>query len=125
MKTIVDAVDRHLGRNSAPRAVDQSRLDAAFSEFDEGCAALHSITDLKIRRQEAGRLMMVLVELDGAMRSEARGNREDDLRASLRCDQHFRVAMRRFEGPCEWTYEECWGVLDAIAGGPACSNGGA
>lgn len=125
MKTIVDAVDRHLGRNSAPRAVDQSRLDAAFSEFDEGCAALHSITDLKIRRQEAGRLMMVLVELDGAMRSEVRGTREDDLRASLRCDQHFRVAMRCFERPCDWTRKECWEVLETIAGGLAHSMGGA
>ncbi|WP_144030881.1 hypothetical protein [Bradyrhizobium japonicum] len=124
MKAIIDAVERHLGRKSVPGATGQSRLDIAFSEFDEGCAALLSIPDLKIRRQEAGRLMMVLVELDGAMRSEARGNREDDLRASLRCDQHFRVAMRRFEGPCEWTYEECWGVLDTIAGGPACSIGG-
>src|SRR6185312_6952715 len=93
MTTVIEAVDRHLGRNRVPRAADQSRLDIAFEEFDEGCAALLSVPDLKNRRQEARRLMTLLIELDGAMRSDARAGREDDLRASLRCDQHFRVAM--------------------------------
>ncbi|MDI3564197.1 hypothetical protein [Bradyrhizobium sp. Arg816] len=125
MKTIVDAVDQHLGRNSAPRAADQTRLDVAFSEFDEGCEALHVIADLKKRRQDARRLIALLIELDDAMRAAARLAREDDLRASLRCDQHFRVAMRRFESPCEWTHDECWKILDAIAGDPARSIGGA
>ncbi|WP_441260715.1 hypothetical protein AB7008_41640 [Bradyrhizobium sp. 521_C7_N1_3] len=125
MKSIIDAVDRHLGRNGASRAADQSRLDVAFSEFDEGCAALLSITDLKIRRLAARRLMGLLVELDSAMRSDARASREDDLRAALRCDQHLRVAMRCFERPCEWTQDECWQILDTIVGGPARSIGGA
>ncbi|MDI3565403.1 hypothetical protein [Bradyrhizobium sp. Arg816] len=119
VKTVIEAVDRHLGRNSVPRAADQGRLDAAFNEFDEGCAALGSIADLKARRQEGRRLIGLLVELDGDMRSDARASREDDLRASLRCDQHLRVAMRRFERPCEWTHDECCEILDAIASAPA------
>lgn len=125
MKSIIDAVDRHLGRNGASRAADQGRLDVAFSEFDEGCAALLSILDLRTRRQEARRLMGLLVELDSAMRSDARAGREDDLRASLRCDQHFRVAMRCFEDPCEWTQDECWEILDTIATDRAGLIGGA
>ena len=40
--------------------------------------------------------------------------REDELRASLRCDQHFRLAMRNFEQPCEWNHDQCWKVLTAI-----------
>lgn len=123
MKSIIDAVDRHLGRNSAPRVANQSRLDTAFNEFDEGCAALGAIADLQTRRQEVRRVMLLLIELDNAMRSEARASREDDLRASLRCDQHFRVAMRSFEHPCEWTRDECWKVFETLAGAPAHSIG--
>ncbi|MFK4525726.1 hypothetical protein ABIF90_003707 [Bradyrhizobium japonicum] len=125
LRSVIDAVDRHLGRNSVPRAADQSGLDTAFNEFDDGCAALLLITDLRTRRQDARRLMVLLIELDGAMRSEARASREDDVRASLRCDQHFRVAMRCFEGPCEWTQDECWEILDTIAADRAGLIGGA
>jgi SOS response associated peptidase (SRAP) len=64
-----------------------------------------------VRRCEARRLMAVLVKLDTAMRADARARREDELRASLRCDQHFRLAMRNFERPCEWTLDECWAIL--------------
>jgi hypothetical protein len=58
--------------------------------------------------------MAVLVELDRAMRADARARREEEMRASLRCDQHFRLAMRNFEQPCDWTQEQCWAALAAI-----------
>jgi hypothetical protein len=50
------------------------------------------------------------------MRADARERREDDLRASLRCDEHFRLAMRNFEMPCDWTLDQCWAVLAEGAG---------
>ncbi|WP_456658469.1 hypothetical protein [Bradyrhizobium sp. JR3.5] len=109
LKTIIDAVDRHLGRNSG--AVVPTALDALFEAFDTGCRALEGLPDLEARRREACRLMAALVELDAAMRADARARREDELRASLRCDEHFRIAMRNFERPCGWTQEQCWALL--------------
>ena len=72
------------------------------------------LPDLNARRCEAHRLIALLVELDKAMRADARARREDELRASLRCDQHFRLAMRNFEQPCEWNHDQCWETLAAI-----------
>ncbi|NOJ40317.1 hypothetical protein [Bradyrhizobium australiense] len=109
MKTIIEAVDRHLGRHNA--APVHTTLDALFEEFDTGCQGLGHLRDLEERRREARRLMVVLVELDKTMRADARARREDELRASLRCDQHFRLALRNFERPCEWSLDECWAVL--------------
>jgi hypothetical protein len=111
MKTILDAIDRHLGRNSAAVATAQTALDALFEQFDNGCKSLGRLPDLEARRREARQLMVLLVELDEAMRADARARREDELRASLRCDQHLRLAMRNFEGPCEWSQDKCWAIL--------------
>ncbi|MGX9431189.1 MULTISPECIES: hypothetical protein [Bradyrhizobium] len=111
MKTIIEAVDRHLGRNSGAVAPAQSAMEALFERFDIGCKGLDGLPDLEARRREARQLMAVLVELDTAMRADARARREDELRAALRCDQHFRLAMRNFEKPCEWTLDECWSIL--------------
>ncbi|MGY4318995.1 hypothetical protein [Bradyrhizobium sp. JR3.5] len=115
LKTIIDAIDRHLGRNNGavvPTAT--GALNDLFEAFDTGCRGLDSLPDLEARRREAQRLMVVLVELDAAMRADARARREDELRASLRCDEHFRLAMRNFERPCEWTLDECWAVLAEV-----------
>jgi hypothetical protein len=109
MKTIIAAIDRHLGRHAA--APVSTSLDALFEEFDSGCKSLGLLPDLEARRRDARRLMAVLLELDTAMRADARARREDDLRAALRCDQHFRLAMRNFEAPCEWTLDQCWAIL--------------
>jgi hypothetical protein len=114
MKTVISAVDAHLGRKNAPRLLDHPSLQALFDEFDTGSKNLDGLPDLKARRREAHRLIAVLVELDKAMRADARARREDDLRASLRCDQHFRVAMRNFEEPCDWTQVQCWAALAGI-----------
>lgn len=115
LKTILDAVDRHLGRTKAPNGgPDHGGLEDRFDEFDAGCKALASMPDLEGRRQEARRLMGLLIDLDNAMRADARARGEDQLRASLRCDQHVRVAMRAFEQPCAWTQTECWTVLSTI-----------
>ncbi|MET4296680.1 hypothetical protein ABIB06_007471 [Bradyrhizobium sp. LB8.2] len=57
MPTVIDAVNRHLGRNNMSWPADQSHLDIAFAELDEDCAGLGSIPDLEARRQEARRLM--------------------------------------------------------------------
>ncbi len=114
MKTIISAVDAHLGRKNPSRLLDHSSLQALFDQFDSGSKNLDVLPDLKARRREAHRLIAVLVELDKAMRADARARREDELRASLRCDQHFRVAMRNFEEPCDWTQEQCWAALAAI-----------
>ncbi|WGS18791.1 MULTISPECIES: hypothetical protein [unclassified Bradyrhizobium] len=111
MKTILEAVDRHLGRNNCAVAPAQARLDALFEQFDIACKGLDRLPDLEARRREARRLMAILIELDTAMRADARSRREDDLRASLRYDQHFRLAMRNFEGPGEWTQEQCLALL--------------
>ncbi|MGY4365255.1 hypothetical protein ACVW1A_001320 [Bradyrhizobium sp. LB1.3] len=111
MKTIVEAVDRHAGRNSSAAVPGGTRLPPLFDQFDTGCKRLDSLADLEARRREARRLMALLVELDEAMRADARMRREDELRASLRCDQHFQLAMRNFEKPCAWTHNECWAVL--------------
>ncbi|TYO67077.1 hypothetical protein FXV83_07680 [Bradyrhizobium hipponense] len=111
MKTIMDAIDRHLGRNAGAGAPPQTALDALFDQFDTGCKDLDRVPVLEARRHEARRLVALLVELDAAMRADARARREDELRASLRCDQHLRLAMRNFEGPCEWTQDECWALL--------------
>ncbi|UPK31755.1 hypothetical protein IVB18_25840 [Bradyrhizobium sp. 186] len=100
-----------LDRQTVRRALRKAALDALFEQFDNGCKGLGRLPDLEARRREARRLMAVLVELDTAMRADARARREDELRASLRCDQHLRLAMRNFEGPCEWSQEECWAVL--------------
>jgi hypothetical protein len=114
MKTIIAAVEKHLGRNSVAATPVQTALQALFDEFDSGCKELDRLPDLAARRRDASRLMAVLVELDKAMRADARTRREDDLRASLRCDQHFLLGMRNFERPCEWTQGECWDVLAAV-----------
>jgi hypothetical protein len=116
MKTIIAAVDKHLGRNSVTTKPVETPLQALFDEFDSGCKELGGLPDLAVRRREARRLMAVLVELDSAMRADARARREDELRASLRCDQHFRLALRNFEGPCQWTQEQCWDSLATILG---------
>ena len=114
LKTIVDAVDAHLGRNSTATQSAGSTLQVLFDQFDTGCKNLAIMPDLKARRREAHRLIALLVELDRAMRADARARREDELRASLRCDQHFRLAMRNFEQPCAWTQEQCWAALAAM-----------
>jgi hypothetical protein len=111
MKTIIAAVERHLGRNNGVVAPTQTALDALFEQFDSACKGLDRLADLEARRREARRLMALLFELDAAMRADARARREDELRASLRCDQHYRLAMRNFEGPCAWTLDECWAIL--------------
>jgi hypothetical protein len=114
MKAIIDAVDAHLGRKPTASTSAHSTLQVMFSEFDTGCTNLELLPDLKARRCEAHRLIALLVKLDKAMRADARARREDELRASLRCDQHFRLAMRNFEQPCEWSQEQCWQVLKGI-----------
>jgi hypothetical protein len=114
MKAVIEAIDRHLGRNGRGGSPGQPALDALFDRFDDGCKALSGLPDLEGRRQEARRLMAILIDLDKAMRTDARARGEDDLRAGLRCDQHFRLAMRNFEAPCEWTQDECWEALTAI-----------
>jgi hypothetical protein len=114
LKTIIDAVDAHLGRNTTAAPPAGSTLQVQFDQFDGGCKNLAMMPDLKARRREAHRLIALLVELDKAMRADARALREDELRASLRCDQHFRLAMRNFEQPCEWNHDQCWKVLTAI-----------
>jgi hypothetical protein len=114
LKTIIDAVDAHLGRNTTSTPSAGSTLQVMFDQFDGGCRNLAVMPDLKARRSEAHRLIALLVDLDKVMRADARARREDELRASLRCDQHFRLAMRNFEQPCEWTQEQCWAALAAI-----------
>jgi hypothetical protein len=114
LKTIIDAVDAHLGRNATATPPAGSTLQVMFDQFDSGSKNLDVLPDLKARRREAHRLIAVLVELDKAMRADARARREDDLRASLRCDQHFRVAMRNFEEPCDWTQVQCWETLASV-----------
>jgi hypothetical protein len=114
LKTIVDAVDAHLGRNTSATPPAGSTLQLQFDQFDTGCRNLAMMPDLEARRRDARRLMAVLVELDRAMRADARARREEEMRASLRCDQHFRLAMRNFEQPCDWTQEQCWAALAAI-----------
>ena len=109
LPTIIAALARN---NSQPET--DATLRALFDQFDTGCAALASIPDVEARRREARRLMGLLVELDKIMRADARSRGEDDLRAQLRCDQHFRLGMRNFERPCEWTLEQCWAALAAI-----------
>lgn len=94
MKTVIEAVDRHLGRLVAAPAY--TSVDALFEEFDNGCKSLALLPNLEARRRDARRLMAMLVEVDKAMRADARTRREDALRASLRCDEHFRLAMRNF-----------------------------
>src|SRR6476619_7419743 len=37
MKTIIAAVDRHLGRNRVGSAPDQTALQVLFDQFDSGC----------------------------------------------------------------------------------------
>ncbi len=114
LKTIIDAVDAHLGRNTTATPPAGSTLQVLFDQFDTGCKNLAIMPDLKARRREAHRLIALLVELDRAMRADARSRREDELRASLRCDQHFRLAMRNFEQPCEWNHDQCWKVLENV-----------
>jgi hypothetical protein len=114
MKTIIEAVDRHLGRARGVAEPPQAALDDLFERFDTGCKDLDRLPDLEARRHEARRLMALLLKLDKVMRAEARSRREDEFRADLRCDEHFRVAMRNFEGPCAWSRDECWVQLNAI-----------
>jgi hypothetical protein len=75
------------------------------------CKHLEQLPDLQARRHDARRLIAVLIELDKALRADASSRREDELRAPLRCDERFRLAMRNFEQPCEWSLDECWAVL--------------
>jgi hypothetical protein len=114
MKTIIAAVEKHLGRNSVAATPVSTALQALFDEFDSGCKELDRLPGLAARRRDASRLMAVLVELDNAMRADARARREDELRAALRCDEHFRLAMRNFERPCEWSQDDCWAVVNTI-----------
>ena len=114
LKTIIDAVDAHLERNTTATPRAGSTLQVMFDQFDGGCRNLDLLPNLKARRREAHRLIALLVELDKAMRADARARREDELRASLRCDQHFRVAMRNFEKPCDWTQAQCWETLATV-----------
>lgn len=111
------AVERHLGRYRRAVAHSPAILETLFEQFDSGCKSLPVLPDLNARRCEARRLMVELVELDAAMRADARERREDDLRADLRCDQHFRLAMRNFEVTREWTLDQCWAVPGGRSGG--------
>jgi hypothetical protein len=52
MKTIIEAVDRHLGRNNIANVPTPATLDAFFNEFDTGCKELDRVPDLEARRRE-------------------------------------------------------------------------
>ncbi len=74
MKAIIDAVERHLGRKSVPGAT----VKAAWilpSANSTKAAQLSLDLDLEDLPPGSWSPMMVLVELDGAMRSEGSRNR--------------------------------------------------
>jgi hypothetical protein len=118
MSTIVDAVKHHSGVpiQSASRSTGtDDELMAVYAAFDVKFNAMAVLPTLALRRAAACELAPEIAGMDQASRQRARANGVGDELADLRADQLYRLCMRGFEKPCEWTSAQCWENLDATA----------
>jgi hypothetical protein len=116
LATIVTALDRHSRpHNVANASGADPELIAIFRNFDEMCDAMTVLPTLAERRAAALKLAPEIAAVDRTSRQRARANGVDAELADLRADQLFRLYLRRFEKPCNWTDTECWENLDATA----------
>jgi hypothetical protein len=115
MKTAVVAIDRHRTNNDSTTVTSGADrgLSAVYAAFDAKYDAMVALPTLPARRSAAIKLGPILAAMDRKVRETGVANGQDAELVHLRADQMFKLALRGFEGPTQWSLAECHQHLDA------------
>lgn len=103
------------GRNGEPQVLVgvAAQCAIAFERYDKAQDKLQAIKTIEARRTfvraELGPICREAIEL---MRQRDTANGLHEEHVQLRGEQIYRLMVRDVEGPCDWTDEQAWGVLD-------------
>jgi hypothetical protein len=114
--TAAAALEKHRAKNAggtgSTTGTDQG-LAAVYAAFDAKYDAMVALPTLPARRSAAIKLGPILAAMDRKVRETGISNGQDAELVGLRADQMFKLALRGFEGPTQWTLAECTKHLDA------------
>ncbi len=110
------ALERHNRKSdgSTSSTVDPE-LMRVYAAFDEEFDRMVALPTLEKRRTAARELAPMIAAMDRKVREHGRAVHAGDELTDLRADQIWRLVMRGFEGPCEWTELEVREALDTTA----------
>jgi hypothetical protein len=91
-------------------------LDGMFDEHFAAEARMRALPTLAERREAAQALIPEIIELDKMTRQSGIANGHESDVVHLRADQMLRLLARGIEGPCEWTHDQVWDLINAEYG---------
>jgi hypothetical protein len=116
MSTIVDALTRHTRANDGgSTGTSDPVLAKAHAKFDAKFDEMTAAPTLAKRRTLAKRLAPQIADMDRECRAHGRAIGEDAELTALRADRLFQLTLIGFQGPCEWSSEQCFENLDVTA----------
>ena len=105
--------------NSGSSPVDPDWRDpilvSAYQELDAADAAMRKLSTIVARRKAARAMGPLINRVDRLTRQRGKANGQDRELVDLRADQLMFLAMRGLEGPCNWTLDQCWDVVNTEA----------
>jgi len=81
-------------------------LATVYKAFDAEFDRMVALPTLAKRRAMALKLAPMIANMDRKIREHGRATGAGEL-ADLRADKLFLLALRGFEGPCQWSFEQC------------------
>jgi hypothetical protein len=87
-------------------------LVGLYAEFDAADSAMRKLPTIEARRKAARAMGPLINRLDRATRERGIANGQDEELVDLRTDWIMLLTMRGLEAPCDWTLDECWGVVN-------------
>jgi hypothetical protein len=111
MSTIVAALEKQNRANEGGNGTDPE-LTEVYRRFDLAFEAMGALPTLEQRRQRARDLGPMIAAMDRKYREHGRAAGAGEELTALRADQIWRLTMRGFESPCEWSTEQVYENLD-------------
>jgi hypothetical protein len=114
--TAAAALEKHRAKNGSSTTTASGAdpgLAGVFAAYDAKFDAMAALPSLDKRRAAAVKLAPLLAAMDRRTREVGIANGQPDELVHLRADQMFKLALRGFEGPTQWSLAECTQHLDA------------
>jgi hypothetical protein len=109
LKTITDALALQQGRDKGGADDGIGRdLQPMFDELDQRYRAVQNAPTLAERRQQARVFFSFVVEVEGAMYSDAKRRGENLRMAELRIAEHIRLNVLTLRDALDWNSDEAW-----------------
>jgi hypothetical protein len=116
ISTASRALERHNQKSASTSGTVDPEMSRVYSEFDATFDRLVASPTLATRRAMAVKVLAPMIaNMDRKFREHGRAIGAGDELTDLRADQIWRLVMRGFEAPCEWTELEVREALDTTA----------